>query len=464
MPENEPAGALAALPGRADDLKWVMLLLLCAVVLLMSSFFYSWSAWKLDAKTRFGWAENDVSTVFALANLGQNFAIHLGLFYDTQGPWRTCLVAAALKAAGQLGMRWCCTLVQPSAALFGGFFLLDTQGTVLVIIMAQNEAQKASRASRSGTAASVCTGAFGAGAIVWVMLYDRIFSPDLESIFLFAGSSCSILLLLCAVVVPVLGASKRDAPTSKAASTHASDEVSTSAVLRRLILSKDFAAFFSCTSIAWGIPMVWVANAASFSTAAGLANGAAIRSGFFTASLLGRILVGPITDALPLPRELWMVMTMGAILASAAGMLVTAGAAMYPLACVTGIAFGFITTLVPLQCKAIDAALAGTIYAMSKVGAWASSTAWTFVAGIFAQRYTKVGQTSCVGEACYKWCWLSMIGVATPLAALYIPWGVRAWRKQHATQTSANLSAPISVRTELSFTNEPADSCLTKPT
>eukprot|EP00927_Polykrikos_kofoidii_P029605 TRINITY_DN25587_c0_g1_i1.p1 TRINITY_DN25587_c0_g1~~TRINITY_DN25587_c0_g1_i1.p1 ORF type:complete len:461 (+),score=40.89 TRINITY_DN25587_c0_g1_i1:50-1384(+) len=413
-------------PEDASDLKWMILLGLLATVLLVSSFFYSWSAWKLDAKARFGWGETDVSTVFAFANAGQNFAVHLGLFYDTQGPQRACLGAAALKAAGQLGMRWCCAIASPAAWLFGACFFLDTQGTVLVIIMAQNEAQKASKASRSGTAASVCTGAFGAGAIVWVMLYDRLFSPDLESTFMFAGGSCTFLLLVCAVALPSLSPKRGPVQAKK---SQGGVETGKSERLRMLIQSNEFASFFACTLVAWGIPMVWVANAASFSTAAELTNGAAIRSGFFTASLLGRVLCGPITDAVRLAREVWLVVTVGIIVSTAAGMLITAGSAMFPLACITGMTFGFVTTLVPLQCKSMDAALSGTLYAISKVGAMASSTAWTFIAGYYAQQRTEAGQTSCIGPACYRTCWLSMLVVAIPLSHLYVPWSFQAARR-----------------------------------
>eukprot|EP00747_Dinoflagellata_sp_TGD_P071823 gnl/TRDRNA2_/TRDRNA2_157212_c0_seq1.p1 gnl/TRDRNA2_/TRDRNA2_157212_c0~~gnl/TRDRNA2_/TRDRNA2_157212_c0_seq1.p1 ORF type:complete len:219 (-),score=18.03 gnl/TRDRNA2_/TRDRNA2_157212_c0_seq1:140-796(-) len=196
--------------------------------------------------------------------------------------------------------------------------------------------------------------------------------------------------------------------------------------LRRILLSLDFVSFFLCTLVAWGIPMVWVANAASFSAAAGLSNGAAIRSAFFATSVMGRVIIGPLTDTIPLPRELWMLGAAAAIVLCAAGMLATAGRAMYPLAGITGLGFGFVTTLVPMQCKSFDGEIAGTLYSVSKVGAMLGSSAWTYVAGRFAQQYTLEGQTSCVGEECYRMCWLSMLAVAIPLAALYVPWALRA--------------------------------------
>eukprot|EP00929_Paragymnodinium_shiwhaense_P105054 TRINITY_DN69957_c0_g1_i1.p1 TRINITY_DN69957_c0_g1~~TRINITY_DN69957_c0_g1_i1.p1 ORF type:complete len:413 (-),score=47.20 TRINITY_DN69957_c0_g1_i1:135-1373(-) len=409
-------------------IRWLCFLGLLASTLSISSFFYSWSAWKLDAKKHFGWQEGELSTVFALANLGQNFAVHLGLFYDKRGAVATCLLAAGLKVVGQLGMRWCyeVLLTDTPAFLFGTFFFLDTQATVLVIIMAQCEAQKASPPSRAGTSASVCTAAFGAGAILWVTLYDRVFAPQIGQMLVFAGLACGFLLLLCALVV-----SASSEPTAKATTKQSDDgPVDTRRKLQQLLRSQDFISFFACTLIAWGIPMVWVANAASFSKAAELENGAAIRSAFFTASLLGRMLCGPVTDAIQMPRPVWLLATQSVVLAGAAGMLATAGAAMYPLACLTGLAFGFITTLVPMECKAIDASMAGTLYAISKVGAMLSSTAWTFIAGHFAQKYTAAGEATCVGAECYRWCWVSMLVVAACLSVFYVPWGRRALRKK----------------------------------
>lgn len=406
---------------------------LLSTSLMLSSFFYSWSAWKLDAKVRFGWAENDASTAFAFANMGQQFAIHLGLFYDTQGPFQSFSIAAALKAAGQFGMMACCSLSSVPSWLFGLCFLLDTQGTALTIVVAQKEAQKASKPSRRGTSASILTGAFGAGAIVWVRLYDRVFSPNLESILLFGGVASSASLLLCALVVPYLVqacAASTGVPVKKATTTsrsHEGDEVvSTSTKLRKIVFSKDFGGFFAYSSITWGIPLVWIANAASFSTAAGLLNGAAIRSGFFTASLVGRIVAGPITDMVVLPMEFWLLSTMAIMLFAAFGMLVTAGAAMYPLACATGFAFGATTTLGTLHCQSLDPSLFGTLYGICKVGVMAASNAWTFLAGMSAQWNTPSGMSSCVGPECYRLCWLSMLGVSFVLSPAYVAWGMRA--------------------------------------
>merc|ERR1712048_87548 len=96
----------------------IVLNLLCILTLC---FMYSFSAFKLDLKKHMTWDENQLSTVFMLATVGQNFVVHLGLFCDKYGSPYAFILAAALKASGLFGMWYLAANNMNNPWLFGVF-------------------------------------------------------------------------------------------------------------------------------------------------------------------------------------------------------------------------------------------------------------------------------------------------------------------------------------------------------
>ena len=196
-------------------------------MLVSTSFVYSFSAFKGDLLLDFGWDEVVAAYIFTFANFGQNFVVHMGIFYDYFGFTVASWVCASLKCLGNLGM-WAlvslyggagragvgvagaaggarATSVVPGVGIpaldefvlnnlptiFGLCFFLDTQASGGAIILAAMESQKIAPVAIKGAIGSCMTGAFGFGATVWVGLYDHLFRPDVGFHFLASAVSSS---------------------------------------------------------------------------------------------------------------------------------------------------------------------------------------------------------------------------------------------------------------------------------
>lgn len=396
--------------------------LLCILTLC---FMYSFSAFKLDLKKHMAWDENQLSTVFMLATVGQNFVVHLGLFCDKYGSPSAFLLAAMLKAAGLFGMWYLASSKSmDSPWVFGFFFFLDTQGMSGGLIMAMKEVQRASPARFGGVMASLSKGIFGLGAVYMTTLYDYFFRPDVSLHFLAAGVQGLVTLLLCALSVPILLPKPKNSTMDSKKNASKDEEP-----VMPIILSEAYFACFTGMLVCWGGGMVWNANMASFSTAAGfsLSTQKLIRSYFYTAKTGFSLCVGPLTDLGG--RELWYALTAVLMFGSGAVMFVSDGKMMFIAATMAGGAFGSIATLIPIMSKKLSFKNMGTLYSLAKFAGMITGISWNYYAGAAAQGLTKPGESNCVGEECYRKGWKFILGTQAPLVIYLLIWALRSLLK-----------------------------------
>eukprot|EP00392_Amoebophrya_sp_AT5.2_P008565 g8593.t1 len=419
-------GSLPALPGTPPPsnflLRFSLSILYTVFVLCGISFIYSFSAFKADLRSHFGYDELTAAYIFTFANLGQNFVVHMGAMYDRYGAVTTSVVSGILKLIGNLGMFVLTIHHWDSPTLFGIFFAMDAQATGAAIIMAQMEAQKKTPPEFKGVAnrnnvhfaivdarqvGSICAASFGLGATLWVSGYDMFLKPDIEKHFL-AGSTSS-----------------GEAPASSS--------------IGSLIFSIDFIALFSATLVTWSVAMVFIAHLGSMADAAALSpqEGARIRSVYFTCSTVGRLLAGPLSDLTRryLPLEFWVWMTT-VVTGVAVGGLILFGFAdtLFAASVAVGLAFGGISTFVPLMCRALQANVAGTLYAVAKVGSLVLSTLWIGYAGREIEAVKAMtGATGglCVGDECYHYTLYLIEGMSLPLTAMTGVWAFRSLARLH---------------------------------
>ncbi len=135
----------------------------------------------------------------------------------------------------------------------------------------------------------------------------------------------------------------------------------------------------------------------SFSAAGSLsvAEGRRVRGAFYGCGATGRILIGPLSDAVSRATHnrvhLHLYLLLAAILTTAAVALVTVVSYewLLPAAAMQGLAFGAVSTLLPLLSRQLDAHMAGTLYGVAKVGCMVLSSA--FMAAAAADpSYTQV--------------------------------------------------------------------------
>lgn len=407
----------------------VMLATLVVVTNLMCiltlCFMYSFSAFKLDLKRHMSWDENQLSWVFMHATIGQNFAVHLGVFCDAYGTPLAFLLAAALKGVGLLGMWWCTLHNIANTWIFGAFFFLDTQGMSAGLIMAIKEVQRASPPRLSGLMASLSKASFGLGAVYMTTLYDYLLRPDVAAHFLAAGVQAVTTLLLCAVIIPLL----LPKPLPKLQATDSESKPQEESVMS-IVFGETYFAIFMGMVVCWGGGMVWNANMGSFSTAAGYTDATQklIRSYFYTAKTGLSLCIGPLSDLGGI--QLWYSLTVVLMFASGVVMLVSDGKQMFIAATMAGAAFGSIATLIPLISKKLSFRHMGTLYALSKFAGMISGISWNFFAGSVAQSLTKPGETSCIGDGCYHQAWKLILATQAPITLYMLFWAAKSVGQQ----------------------------------
>lgn len=95
-------------------------------------------------------------------------------------------------------------------------------------------------------------------------------------------------------------------------------------------------------------------------------------------------------------------------------MLSSDGMLLVPSAMITGLAFGSISTIVPLICRRVAPHKSGTVYAISKLAAMMVSNIWVFFAGKWADE-ARGDALSCVGVECYKNMWIMVLSTCIPI-------------------------------------------------
>lgn len=416
--------------------------LLCILTLCFS---YSFSAFKLDLKKMMAWDETQISSVYMLATLGQNIAVHLGIFCDKFGSPGSFVLAAALKAAGLGGMYFCAMNKITNPYIFGFFFLLDTQGMSGGLIIAMKEVQRLAPPKYAGFAASCSKACFGFGAFYHTTLYDAYFQ-DVGNHFMSGGAQAVATLCICALTGPLLTPEKKkvengDGKGKTAVKKEEKKEVagrskSPSAAKAKsedkakapedsamtYIMTFEYLSIFMGMFVCWGCGMVWNANMASFATAAKLDNAKQIRGFFYTAKTVCSFAVGPLTDFTGVP--LWYALTTLLMLAAGGVMLVSNGQAMTTAAIMAGGGFGSIATLIPVASKKLSYKNFGTLYALGKFAGCISGIGWNYYAAYNVQQQTQKGQANCVGDACYTSAWLVILGTSVPSTLIVLYWAI----------------------------------------
>eukprot|EP00397_Hematodinium_sp_SG-2012_P018479 GEMP01018932.1.p1 GENE.GEMP01018932.1~~GEMP01018932.1.p1 ORF type:complete len:382 (+),score=75.48 GEMP01018932.1:360-1505(+) len=285
--------------------------------------------------------------------------------------------------------------------------------------MAQVEAQKVvSNPSLRGVTASICTAAFGLGAVVWTSAYDIAFQPNLDMHFLSGGLVAGVFIIIGIILHPIFS---KNAPInspssdSSVATTNVTSTKPKPTVLQ-ICCGADFISCSLATCLTWGVAVLWISNMANFGTAAQMTNGAEIRFAFNAMGFAGRITSGPVTDLLSkrLPLEFFTFATAAMSFAGAVIMLVSDGQLLLPAAIISGLAFGSISTLVPLICRQVAPHCAGTIYAISKISAMVISSVWLFFTGKWAAE-AKGEDATCIGVKCYQNMWIMVISTTVPI-------------------------------------------------
>ncbi len=169
---------------------------------------------------------------------------------------------------GNLGMAHLCATRNGTPLLFGLCFLLDTQATGAAIILTQMEVQRRAPAGWRGLVGSVCTGAFGCGAMVWVSLYDMVLKPDLRSHFVVSAAVSAVLLAFFKPVVfklgstvTKLGSDLGSTSTPPGGGAGGPKKVGVDwPKLRRLVREQDFIILCNGTLVTWSVALVFVAH------------------------------------------------------------------------------------------------------------------------------------------------------------------------------------------------------------
>lgn len=409
----------------------VLVVVVNLLAIISICFSYSFSAFKLPLKKHMsGWNEADLNFVYQAAAIGQNTVVHLGMFCDRFGSPSGYLISALLKAVGCFGMYYCAVTHIENVWLFGAFFLMDTQGMSSGLIMGLKEVQRASPGKFGGIMASLSKAAFGFGAVVHVSLFDYVYTPDVEKHFLCAGILGVSTMLLCAMIVP---SKPPEAPSKKvddATPQEYNKEEKKALKLKpspaeetgvmEIICSKAYLACFLGMFVTWGGGMVWTANLASFSAAAGMSNPKQIRSYFYTAKTLSSLFIGPISDLGG--REFWYSMTVWSMCLSIGIMYYTNSQSMLLAATVAGLSWGSIATLIPIMSKKLSFKNMGTLYSLAKFAGLLSSIGWNYYAAQTSQALTKPDEKNCSMVTCYNDSFRIILLTTMPVALFMVYW------------------------------------------
>jgi len=430
------------------DSNWAFALSYNALTLAFCAFGYSWAGFKPELKAVTGWDEVACASIFAASNFGQNFVVHMGMIYDRYGIKVATTVAIICKFVGLMGMFFMTIFNSFNVWAFAFCLWIDAQSSGLTIIFVQMQAQKVTLdPKRRGTAASICTAAFGFGAVLWTTMYDIVFKPNMELHFFYGCVASVATLLLGYVLQPMFVYRamliKEEQNEKKDASLKAevkkddkkeivsrkkgknvdkeekkeSEEIQktvrrASEVEDQTLLQITFSrSFFSCmltTCVTWGTAVLWISNLASMATAAGFspAEAAFGRFLFNVSGFTGRICSGPLTDFFrgKLPLEFFSFLTALSAVASSIMMRASGGNLLYIAAILEGLGFGILSTIVPLLCRQMAPHKSGTVYAMSKVGSMLVSNYWMFKAGQWADE-ARGDAPVCIGPDCYGKLW-----------------------------------------------------------
>merc|ERR1719310_1779259 len=196
-----------------------------------------------------------------------------------------------------------------------------------------------------------------------------------------------------------------------------------------IIMSEAYFACFMGMLVCWGGGMVWNANMASFSTAAGfsLSTQKVIRSYFYTAKTGFSLVVGPLTDLGG--KEVWYALTAVLMFASGLVCYMSDGKMMFVAATMAGGSFGAIATLIPIMSKKLSVKNMGTLYSLAKFAGMISGISWNYYAGAVAQSLTKPGETNCLGDECYRAGWKLILGTQAPVVAYLLFWAAKSMMK-----------------------------------
>jgi hypothetical protein len=189
-----------------------------------------------------------------------------------------------------------------------------------------------------------------------------------------------------------------------------------------IICSKAYIACFLGMFVTWGGGMVWTANMASFSTAAGVVNAKQIRSSFYTAKTVSSLLIGPISDLGG--REFWYSMTVWSMCLSFGMMYYTDSQNMLLAATVGGLSWGSIATLIPIMSKALSFKHMGTLYALAKFAGLLSSIGWNYYAAQSSLALTKPDEKNCSMVTCYSATFKVILITTIPFALFMVWWTI----------------------------------------
>ncbi|CAD7965387.1 unnamed protein product [Amoebophrya sp. A120] len=235
---------------------------------------------------------------------------------------------------------------------------------------------------------------------------------------------------------------KKGPKSSGATGGTSSTQAGSSSSMAQIILGRDFIALFSATLVTWSVAMVFIAHLGSMADAAGFTDkeSANVRSLYFSSSTVGRLLAGPIVDLTvrqntmkSLTLEFWVWMTTFVTGCTTTGLIATGlPTFLTPAAVIIGLAFGAISTLVPLMCRQLKQEVAGTLYAVAKVGSLVLSTVWIGHAGNNLEVVKKLGPKNgqngktCLGNACYEPTMFFITFVSLPLISYTAVWAMRS--------------------------------------
>jgi len=255
-----------------------------------------------------------------------------------------------------------------------------------------------------------------------------------EKHFLCAGILGVGTMLLCAMVVP---SKPPEAPSKKVDDQNPQEfkEEEKSALKKaknpssanettvmEIVCSKAYLACFLGMFVTWGGGMVWTANMASFSVAAGMGNPKQIRSYFYTAKTVSSLLIGPISDLGG--REFWYSMTVWSMCVSFGVMYYTNSQSMLLAATVAGLSWGSIATLIPIMSKKLSFKHMGTLYSLAKFAGLLSSIGWNYYAAQTSQALTNPNEKNCSIITCYNESFRVILLTTIPFALFMIYWTV----------------------------------------
>jgi hypothetical protein len=163
---------------------------------MLSGTQYAFGIFSNLLKTHFSLSQTKLDNIGLMANIGGNFAVHAGVFFDLYGPKPTCLIAGI---QGTIGFFWMWASVQFSLPMSsGGLMALSAlQGHACAWTdVATIPLLATTFPNHKGTAIGFSKAFVGLAGAIFAQIYTGFFKPHVLSFLLLCGVAFASLSLI----------------------------------------------------------------------------------------------------------------------------------------------------------------------------------------------------------------------------------------------------------------------------